>query len=170
MATPVTAILALGGRRPERDGGLVLQHPLRLDGLGRRPDGVVRRADPLLGAASGGRVRGEPALPHAWGHRLHHVGAEQSIVEANGHPLHKSRMPVDPRTQPSSGFDFKSTEIGFMAVKRHILEVRGPLLAVTGIDGAASAVDGSEIDIPVHKFPIKFLLSRPRSKSNLRRK
>lgn len=101
----------------------------------------------------------------------------QSIVEANGHPLHKSRMSVDPRTQQSSSFDLKRTEITFMAVKRHILEARGPLkaelaplLAVTGIDGAASAVDSSEIAIPVPKFQIKFLLSRPRSKSNLRRK
>lgn len=90
---------------------------------------------------------------------------EQSIVEANGHPLHKSRMPVDPYTQLSSGFDFK----------RHVLEVRGPLeaelaplMAVAGIDGAASAVGNSEIVIPVHKFPVKFLLSRPGPEGNLR--
>lgn len=64
-----------------------------------------------------------------------------------------------------------------MAVKRHILEVRGPLeaelaplLAVAGIDGAASAVDSSEIAIPVPKFQIKFLLSRPGVEGNLRRK
>lgn len=98
---------------------------------------------------------------------------EQAIVEANGHPLHKSRMPVDPKTQPSSGFDFKRTEFAFMAVKRDILEIMGPLeaelaplLAVAGIDRAA--VDSSEIVIPVHKFQIQFLLSRPGAEGNLR--
>ncbi len=98
---------------------------------------------------------------------------EQSIVEANGHPLHKSRMPVDPKTQPSSGFDFKHTEIAFMAVKRNILEIMGPveaelkpLLDVAGIDEAA--IDDSEIVIPVHKFQIKFLLSQPGAEGNLR--
>lgn len=99
---------------------------------------------------------------------------EQAIVEANGHPLHKSRMPVDPRTQPSSGFDFKRTEIVFFAVKRNFLEIMGPLedelaplLAVAGIDGA-TVVDSSEIVIPVHKFQVKFLLSRPGAEGNLR--
>lgn len=76
MAAPLTAVLALGGCRPERDGGPVRQHPPRLDRMGRGPDGDVRRADLLLGAVPGGRVRGEPPLPHARGHRLHHVGAE----------------------------------------------------------------------------------------------
>ncbi|RYO78526.1 hypothetical protein DL766_009538 [Monosporascus sp. MC13-8B] len=98
---------------------------------------------------------------------------EQSIVEANGHPLHKSRMPVDPKTQPSSGFDFKHTEIAFMAVKRDILEIMGPLeaelkplLAVAGIE--ETVVDSSEVVIPVHKFQIDFLLSRPEAAGKLR--
>ncbi|CAD6581383.1 MAG: hypothetical protein ASARMPRED_000595 [Alectoria sarmentosa] len=99
---------------------------------------------------------------------------EQAIVEANGHPLHKCRMPVDPRTQPTIGFDFKRADIAFMAVKRDILATYGsletelePLLAVAGIDTVA-AVDSSEIVIPVHEFQVRFLLSLPKAMGQLR--
>ena len=98
---------------------------------------------------------------------------EQAIVEANGHPLHKCRMPVDPRTQPTTVFDFKRAEIAFLAVKRDILAMHGPLeteleslLAAAGIDSKA-AVDGSEIVIPVHEFQVKFLLSLPKAEGQL---
>ena len=99
---------------------------------------------------------------------------EQSIVEANGHPLHKCRMPVDPRTQPTSGFDFKHADIAFLAVKRELLTIHGPLeaelaslLAAAGIN-AADAVDSSEIIIPVHEFQVRFLLSLPNGAGQLR--
>ena len=99
---------------------------------------------------------------------------EQAIVEANSHPLHKCRMPVDPRTQPTNGFNFKRTHIAFMAVKRDILTQHGPLeieleplLAAAGIDSNV-AVDSSEIVIPVHQFQIKFLLSLPKAEDQLR--
>lgn len=98
---------------------------------------------------------------------------EQAIVEANGHPLHKCRMPVDPRTQPTNGFDFKRTGIAFMAVKRSILAIYGPLeaelaslLAAAGVD--STAVDSTEIVIPVHEFQVKFLLSLPKAANQLR--
>ena len=99
---------------------------------------------------------------------------EQAIVEANGHPLHKCRMPVDPRTQPTNGFNFKRADIAFMAVKREILAQYGPLeteleplLAAAGIDSSV-AVDSSEIVIPVHEFQVKFLLSLPKAEGQLR--
>ena len=98
---------------------------------------------------------------------------EQAIVEANDHPLHKCRMPIDPRTQATSGFDFKRTGIAFMAVKRRILAIYGPLeaelaslLAAAGVD--TTAVDSTEIVIPVHEFQVKFLLSFPEAANQLR--
>ncbi|KAI4136768.1 MAG: hypothetical protein LQ341_005460, partial [Variospora aurantia] len=99
---------------------------------------------------------------------------EQSIVEANGHPLHKCRMPVDPRTQATKGVDFKHATIAFMAVKRGILDMYGeletelePLNAAAGINSGA-AIDVSEIVIPVHDFQVKFLLSLPQAAGQLR--
>lgn len=99
---------------------------------------------------------------------------EQAIVEANGHPLHKCRMPVDPRTQATNGVDFKRANIAFMAVKRTVLTTYGlletelePLLAAAGVD-TAMAADNSEIVIPVHDFQVKFLLSLPQAAGQLR--
>ena len=98
---------------------------------------------------------------------------EQAIVEANGHPLHKCRMPVDPRTQATTGFDFKRTGIAFMAVKRSILATYGPLeaelaslLATAGID--TTTINSTEIVIPVHEFQVRFLLSFPEAANQLR--
>ena len=99
---------------------------------------------------------------------------EQAIVEANGHPLHKCRMPVSPRTQATTGVDFKRANIAFMAVKRTILTTYGlleaelePLLAAAGIDPNMAA-DNSELVIPVHDFQVKFLLSLPQAAGQLR--
>lgn len=99
---------------------------------------------------------------------------EQAIVEANGHPLHKCRMPVDPRTQATTGVNFKRPNIAFMAVKRGVLTTYGsletelkPLLAAAGID-LKMATDHSELVIPVHDFQVKFLLSLPQAAGQLR--
>ena len=99
---------------------------------------------------------------------------EQAIVEANGHPLHKCRMPVDPRTQATAGVDFKRVNIAFMAVKRTVLTTYGlletelePLLAAAGIDPNMAAND-TEFVIPVHDFQVKFLLSLPQAAGQLR--
>ena len=98
---------------------------------------------------------------------------EQAIVEGNGHPLHKCRMPVDPRTQATNGFDFKRASIAFMAVKRTVLTTYGPLeteleplFAVAGVD-TAMAGDNSEMVIPVHDFQVRFLLSLPQAAGQL---
>ena len=103
-----------------------------------------------------------------------YIAWEQAIVEANGHPLHKCRMPVDPRTQATDGVDFKRANITFMAVKRTVLTTYGlletelePLLAMAGID-PNMAVDKSELVIPVHEYQVKFLLSLPQAAGQLR--
>ena len=99
---------------------------------------------------------------------------EQSIVEANGHPLHKCRMPVDPGIQAMNGVDFKRANIAFMAVKRTVLATYGsletelqPLLAAAGIDPNIAA-DKSELVIPIHDFQVKYLLSLPEAAGQLR--
>ena len=98
---------------------------------------------------------------------------EQSIVEGTPHPLHRSRMPLDPRTQPTSDFDFKAVEIAFMAVQRGIVDMHGafeeelqPLLMAAGVD--ALSIDASEIAIPVHEFQIPYLLSLPEVQGKIR--
>ena len=103
-----------------------------------------------------------------------YIAWEQAIVEANGHPLHKCRMPVDSRTQATNGVDFKRANIAFMAVKRTVLTTYGlletelvPLLAAAGIDPKMAA-DNSELVIPVHDFQVKFLLSLPQAAGQLR--
>ena len=103
-----------------------------------------------------------------------YIAWEQAIVEGNLHPLHKCRMPVDPRTQATNGFDFKRANIAFMAVKRTVLTTYGsledelePLLAAAGVETTVAA-DSSEIVIPVHDFQVKFLLSLPQAASRLR--
>ena len=103
-----------------------------------------------------------------------YIAWEQAVVEGNLHPLHKCRMPVDPRTQATNGFDFKRANIAFMAVKRTVLTTYGlletelePLLAVAGIDPTMAA-DSSEVVIPVHDFQVQFLLSLPQAAGQLR--
>ncbi|PYI16264.1 hypothetical protein BO99DRAFT_405267 [Aspergillus violaceofuscus CBS 115571] len=99
---------------------------------------------------------------------------EQSIVEANINPLHKCRMPVDPKTQPTSGFNFKQAEIAFMAVQRDLIDSYGPLeqelaplLKAAGVDPRTAALP-NEVVLPVHEFQVRFLLSRPEADGKLR--
>ncbi|KAF2152215.1 hypothetical protein K461DRAFT_321262 [Myriangium duriaei CBS 260.36] len=94
---------------------------------------------------------------------------EQSILEGNGHPLHKCRMPIDPETQPLIGYNFKQTRIAFMAVQRSLLEIHGPLeeelkplLRAAGVN---SCINADEIIIPVHEFQINFLLKMAQGKA-----
>lgn len=100
---------------------------------------------------------------------------EQSIVDANINPLHKCRMPIDPTTQPVSGFDFKRFNICFFAVKRDLLTINGaifdelaPLLVAAGIDPKTAVADDTEVVIPVHAFQVRFVQAKEEYKNSVR--